>query len=96
MIILLNLLPYLAAALGAFIAFKLRKVWILLATIAALIIYMKAQPSYMPKGQVERAPVPAMEQTEASIEDRASRPDSLSQRDQRIKEAVRGGLDFKH
>lgn len=96
MILLLNLLPYLVAALGAFIALKLRKVWILLATIAALIIYMKAQPSYMPKGQVERAPVPEIEQTEASIEDRASRPDSLSQRDQRMKEAVRSGLDFKH
>lgn len=95
MTLALNFLPYLLAALGLFLGLKLRQAWVIVATIILLIVYLQAQPSYMPKGEVKRAPVPELEQSEATIEDRASKPASLGERDQRMKEAVQGGLDFK-
>lgn len=50
----------------------------------------------MPKGHIERTPIPAAgESTAATIEDRVPRPDTLQERDQRMKDAVQSGLDFK-
>ncbi|MDI9853860.1 hypothetical protein [Comamonas sp. 17RB] len=95
MILLLNLLPYLVVAAGLLLGIKLRKVWIFLAALALAAIYNMAQPSYAPKGTVQRSQVPAFTESSASIEDRNSKPVPGDVRDQRMRDAVHNGLDFK-
>lgn len=95
MILLLNLLPYLVVAAGLLLGIKLRKVWIFLAALALAAIYNMAQPSYAPKGTVQRSQVPAFTESNASIEDRNSKPVPGDVRDQRMRDAVHNGLDFK-
>lgn len=95
MILLLNLLPYLVVAAGLLLGIKLRKVWIFLAALALAAIYNMAQPSYGPKGTVQRSQVPAFTESSASIEDRNSKPVPGDVRDQRMRDAVHNGLDFK-
>jgi len=95
MILLLNLLPYLVVAAGLLLGIKLRKVWIFLAALALATIYNMAQPSYAPKGTVQRSQVPAFTESSASIEDRNSKPVPGDVRDQRMRDAVHNGLDFK-
>lgn len=95
MILLLNLLPYLVVAAGLLLGIKLRKVWIFLAALALAGIYNMAQPSYAPKGTVQRSQVPAFTESSASIEDRNSKPVPGDVRDQRMRDAVHNGLDFK-
>ncbi|MDH1701026.1 hypothetical protein [Comamonas terrigena] len=95
MILLLNLLPYLVVAAGLLLGIKLRKVWIFLAALALAAIYNMAQPSYAPKGTVQRSQVPAFTESSASIEDRNSKPVPGDVRDQRMHDAVHNGLDFK-
>mgnify|MGYP000873605639 CR=1 FL=1 len=95
MILLINLIPLLLAAIGFGLSWKLRKLWIAAATVVALLLYFQAQPSYMPKGQVTRSEVPGFKESDASIEDRNSKPMPGSERDQRMHDAVKQGLDFK-
>lgn len=95
MILLLNILPWLLALAGAVLSFKLRRLWVLLATVVLLAVYLAAQPSYTPKGTVQRSAVPAFSESDATIEDRNSKPVSGEERDRRMKEAVQKGLDFK-
>lgn len=95
MILLLNLLPYLVVAAGLLLGIKLRKVWIFLAALVLAAIYNMAQPSYAPKGTVQRSQVPAFTESSASIEDRNSKPVPGDVRDQRMRDAVHNGLDFK-
>lgn len=95
MILLLNLLPYLVVAAGLLLGIKLRKVWIFLAALALAAIYNMAQPSYAPKGTVQRSQVPAFTESSAGIEDRNSKPVPGDVRDQRMRDAVHNGLDFK-
>ncbi|UUC95340.1 MULTISPECIES: hypothetical protein [Comamonas] len=95
MTLLINLIPLLIAAIGFGLSWKLRKLWVAAATVATLFLYFQAQPSYMPKGQVTRSEPPAFTESEARIEDRNSKPMSGDERDQRMRDAVKQGLDFK-
>ena len=58
-------------------------------------VYAVVQPSYLPKGTVERSPVPAFTPSDAPIEDRNRKPTPIEERDQRMQEAEHKGLDFK-
>ena len=58
MILLINLIPLLIAAIGFGLSWKLKKLWIAAATVAALFLYFQAQPSYMPKGEITRSAPP--------------------------------------
>ena len=95
MILLINLIPLLIAAIGFGLSWKLKKLWIAAATVAALFLYFQAQPSYMPKGEISRSAPPVFVESEAGIEDRNSKPVPGSVRDQRMHDAVKQGLDFK-
>lgn len=95
MILLINLIPVLMAAIGFGLSWKLKKLWITAATVAALFLYFQAQPSYMPKGEIERSAIPAFVESDAQIEDRNSKPVPADERDQRMRDAVKQGLDFK-
>ena len=95
MTLLINLIPLLIAAIGLGLSWKLRKLWVAAATAVTLFLYFQAQPSYMPKGQVTRSEPPTFTEPEARIEDRNSKPMSGDERDQRMRDAVKQGLDFK-
>lgn len=95
MIALLNSLPALIVLVGVAVCFKLRKAWPLLPTALALGIYMLLQPSYLPKGEVVRSAPPPFTPSNAPVEDRLSKPVPGEVRDQRMKDAVERGLDFK-
>ena len=66
-----------------------------IAALALAAIYNMAQPSYAPKGTVQRSQVPAFTESSASVEDRNSKPVPGDVRDQRMRDAVHNGLDFK-
>lgn len=95
LMVLFNLL--LAAALlgGVYAWWRTRKLWLLALPVGVVLVYAQLQPGYLPKAQIERTPVPAAETTTATIEDRVAQPDTLQERDQRMKDAVQSGLDFK-
>jgi hypothetical protein len=96
MVLLLNLLPMALLAVGLGAAWYWRKWWLAVLTVALWLVYAMAQPSYLPKGQMERAEVPALPaHSDAPLQDRQPKPDPLSERDQRMREAVQNGLDFK-
>lgn len=94
MIAALNLIPLVLLIAAGWAVFKRNR--IALAAVALLaVVYVVAQPSYLPKGTVERSPVPPLAPSEAAIQDRTRQPDTLQERDQRMQEAVSNGLDFK-
>lgn len=93
MILLLNLIPVIIVVSGAALAWKYRSWKVAAVALALLAIYVKAQPSYMPKGVVERSAIPAFERA-GSVEDRLSKPVPGAERDQAMKERVQKGLDF--
>ena len=72
----------------------------LLLLIAALgMVYLILQPSYLPKGHIERSeapPPPVASAASAQIQDRTSKPMPLAERDQKLREDVQRGLDFQH
>lgn len=94
MILLLNLLPVVIFAIGTHISIKRRSWRVALATILILFVYAKAQPSYMPKGEVKRSDIPAFEVSKGVIQDRNSKPVTGEERDRIMKEKVSNGLDF--
>lgn len=94
MIAALNLIPLALLVFLCWAAWKKQfKVFIGVALLAA--VYAVLQPSYLPKGTVERSPPPAYTGSDASIENRNRQPASIEERDQRMQEAVRKGLDFQ-
>ena len=95
MILLLNLLPFLIAAIGFGLSWKRKNRWIAAATCAAVLLYFQAQPSYLPKGEITRSPPPVFGESNAQIEDRNRKPMPGDERDQRMRDAVQQGLDFK-
>ena len=95
MVLLLNLLPLGLLAVGLGAAWFWRKGWLALVTVVVCLVYAVAQPSYLPKGEVVRAPLPQPEASDAPLQDRQPRPDPLAERDTRMREAVQNGLDFK-
>lgn len=96
MTLLLNLLPWLIGLLGFGLAWQRKQVWIAAATVAFLAVYFMVQPSYLPKGEITRTPLPAFTASDANIEDRVSKPMPPDERDQRRRESVQQGLDFSH
>ena len=94
MIAALNLIPLALLALAAWSVSKKSRAG-LIGVVLLAAVYAVVQPSYLPKGTVERSPVPAFTPSDAPIEDRNRKPTPIEERDQRMQEAVRKGLDFK-
>lgn len=93
--LLLTIIVWAVFCGGVFAWWKTKKHWVLAVTVLLLAIYQQAQPSYLPKSEIQRSPPQEFTESDATIEDRNSKPASLETRDQRIKEAVANGLDFK-
>lgn len=94
MILLINLIPMAIFAIGMYFAFKRRNGWIAVGTLVALALYAKAQPSYMPKGEIKRSDIPAFEVSTSKIEDRNRKPVAPEVRDATMKQKISEGLDF--
>lgn len=94
MIVLLNLLSAIVVVGGIVLSAKLRKLWPLVTAAVFTILYSFFQPSYMPKGTVQRAELPPFEQSEAQIQDRALKPQDGSVYDARREQKIKDGLPF--
>lgn len=94
MVLLLNLVVAAIGIIGILLTLKFRKTWIAAATLALLMLYSFAQPSYLPKGEVKRSEIPLFEQ-KGEIEDRNSKPKSGEAYDSEREVAVKEGLQFK-
>lgn len=102
MVFLLNLIPLLIFLVGAFFATRAMKrggwkrtLMVIVATIITIWLYLKAQPSYMPKGDIKRTPVPAfVPSSPAEIEDRGRKPVALEERRAQQEQQYRDGPVF--
>lgn len=95
MVLLLNLLfPLTMVLLGASY-FKWKKNWIISVMAIALILYSMVQPSYMPKGKVERTELLPFEHKELEVQDRLLSSTSGQEMDERRNQMIQDGLPFK-
>lgn len=92
MIVLLNLIWILVLGASLLAAYKLRKVWPLVVGGIVLALYMQFQPSYTPKGVVQRQGVPAFEVSDAKIENRLLSPKSGEEYDAKRQADIEKGL----
>lgn len=81
MIALMNALGLIIIFIGGFLTFHFRSWKIAVATIVVLLVYTKLQPSYIPKGTVERMPVIQSERITKPMEDRMLKAKPAEQRD---------------
>ena len=74
---------------------KLKRLGILAVIVGVILkIYTAALPSYLPKGVVERSPIPEQEVVTKPIQDLQPKPMSGEERDARRKEAYKEKLPF--
>lgn len=97
MVALINLLPVAVLLAGLWLAWRLRATphkaaTVAVLTVGLLVLYAQLQPSYAPKGTVQRSTLPDFEAVDAPISDRLSKPMSNDERDERMKKSVTEGL----
>lgn len=88
MVILFNLLPLLLFVGFVFLAYKLKKWWLVLVGVVVVAFYFQIQPSYIPKGEVKRTELPEFEQSSKEIVNRMSKPKSGEEYDKQRKEEI--------
>lgn len=88
MVILFNLLPLLLFVGFVFLAYKLKKWWLVLVGVVVVAFYFQIQPSYIPKGEVKRTDLPEFEQSSKEIVNRMSKPKSGEEYDKQRKEEI--------
>lgn len=88
MVILFNLLPLLLFVGFVFLAYKLKKWWLVLVGVVAVVFYFQIQPSYIPKGEVKRTELPEFEQSSKEIVNRMSKPKSGEEYDKQRKQEI--------
>ena len=90
MVLFWNILPAIIVALTFFVVLRAKKskvkLWTVGIAAALLILLQMAQPSYLPKGDIQRSELPAFEPSKAQIEDRNRKPVDSEIRDARQKE----------
>jgi hypothetical protein len=101
MVLLLNALPLLIVALTILLIVVFVKrnkqkyaVYSTVAMLVLMMLYMKVQPSYLPKGTVERSEIPAFEEKEGLVRDSLRKPVSTEERDVKRMEEIKKGLPF--
>ena len=100
MVFLLNLIPLAIVLLGLYAIYRARKnrnriFAAVVFTVAGLFLYTKLQPSYLPKGDIERSEIPAFTVPEdAKIEDRNRAPVPQMERRAQQEEQYRNGPVF--
>lgn len=81
------------AGLGLVLWKKTVKALVIAATVVVTfaIIYSKIQPSYLPKGDIQRSDIPGFEPSKAEIEDRNRKPVPSEVRQERMEAEYRQG-----
>lgn len=88
MVILFNLLPLLLFVGFVFLAYNLKKWWLVLVGVVVVAFYFQIQPAYVPKGEVKRTELPEFEQSSKEIVNRMSKPKSGEEYDKQRKEDI--------
>ncbi len=65
-----------------------------LGTLIVLVLYMKAQPSYLPKGDIQRTNVPEFSESIAIIEDRNRKPATQEETRKMREDQYKKGLQY--
>lgn len=94
MIILLNLAIVLISVMAIAVAIHWKKWWPLVVAGVFIILYNFIQPSYLPKGMVQRSEIPAFEHSDAKIQNRVLQPTSGVEYDARREQQIKDGLPF--
>lgn len=95
MIFLISLIPVIIVVVGATLIIKGKRPKTYAAiTVALLIVYMLVHPSYLPKGDIERTPVPEIEAGTGEIQDRNRKPVPSEVRNAEQERKYREGLEF--
>lgn len=103
MVLLINLIPLIIVLCGGFFLYRGYKagktggtlIAVAACTLFTLFLYFKAQPSYMPKGDIKRTEIPALSASpSAQIEDRNRQPVPQMDRRAQQEEQYREGPVF--
>lgn len=94
MVLILNTLPLALVLISAYFVWK-EKYWAAGFFLVLVVVLMKATPSYMPKGTVERSQLPPMEiNHSAEIKNNLKAPVDSTTRDNEMREKMETGVDF--
>lgn len=98
MVLFFNILPFLLVMLGFLVAWKTKSNTVTYCALAfivgVLILYPKIQPSYLPKGTVQRTEVPEFAPSNAEIDDRNRKPVPTEVRQAHQEKAYKEGTGF--
>ena len=94
MVGLLNILVFAVCVGLAFAWWKTKKHWLLLVMLGFLFVYGQFQPSYMPKGTVERTSVPSFDAPKGEIKDNNRKPVPSEERNAEQEQQYRDGLPW--
>lgn len=98
MVILLNLIPWVIFLSGAVLFWTSKsdktKVFALVGTVVLLGLYVKVQPSYIPKGDIQRTEAPKFASPEGVIKDRSPKASPLEDSRSQREEKYKNGLPF--
>ena len=94
MIALLNLIPTVVIFIGVVLALRFKKWQWAVGAIVVVLLYYQFQPSYMPKGEVQRSEIPAFDRSEGAVENRISKPVPVEDRQKARDDAIKQGLPF--
>lgn len=94
MTILLNLIVPTALFVCIWMFWKTRKAYWLIVIGVFIFLYAKVQPSYMPKGRIQRSAVPEFSAPKGEIQDRNRKAVPSEIRNAEQQEAYRRGLPF--
>lgn len=93
LVLLLNAMPWIIIAIGAWCTWKFKKWWIPFVALTVLLVYGQARPSYAPMGVVERKSIPQVEQSDGvEIRDLSIKPDTKY--NERRNQMIEDGLEF--
>lgn len=81
MIVLMNYAVPLIFLIGLILAYKIKRLWPLVAAGALILVYTVAQPTMLPKGTVAAPVIKATEYVDKPIVDRSLKPMSDAERD---------------
>jgi hypothetical protein len=81
MVLLLNILVPVVVLGLMYLAYRLKKFWPIAASVAFVLLYQLAQPSYMPKGTVKPVKIVEFKQLDIPMVDRSLKPKSSEQYD---------------
>lgn len=94
MVGLLNILVFVVCVGLAYAWWKTKKHWLLLVMLGFFFVYNQFQPSYLPKGTVERTSVPSFDAPKGEIKDNNRKPVPSKERNSEQEQQYKDGLPW--